>query len=186
GDALAKLIDADARLALTGAEADLRQKEAEAEALLAKTETDLLFLPFQVQSAEAHQRLMRLDYQGKKSAEGTIPAINIARAESQLATATAKADELKLRKQRLDRETVTLKQMRDAMRTGKEFQTEQALTETEANMRTACTRVRQAQIAVDAAKLKLERTTVRAPVAGRVLALIARPGSRLGMTQHGA
>jgi RND family efflux transporter MFP subunit len=186
GDALAKLIDADARLALAGTEADLRQKEAEAEALLAKTETDLVFLPFQIQSAEAHQRLMRLDYQGKKSAEGTIPAINIARAESELATATAKAEELKLRKQRLEREVVTLKQMRDTMRTGKEFQAEQALTETEANMRTACTRVRQAQIAVDSAKLRLERTTVRAPVAGRVLALIARPGSRLGMTQHGA
>jgi RND family efflux transporter MFP subunit len=34
-------------------------------------------------------------------------------------------------------------------------------------------------VALEAARLRLERTTVRAPVAGRVLALVGRPGMRL-------
>src|SRR5205807_2388300 len=38
---------------------------------------------------------------------------------------------------------------------------------------------RQAQVALDLAKLRLERMTVRASMSGRVLALLARPGIRL-------
>jgi RND family efflux transporter MFP subunit len=187
GEPVAKLVDADARLALAMAEADLREKEAQADTLLAQTETELVYLPFQVQAAEAQQRLMRLDHQGKKNSEGSIPAITVLRAESELATATAKHEELKLRKQRREREAISLRKMRDAFRQGEGWQPDngQPLTDVEAGMKSALTRIAQAHAAVDAARLRLERMTVRAPISGRVLALSARPGSRLmGQAQH--
>jgi RND family efflux transporter MFP subunit len=187
GEAVAKLVDADARIALSLAEADLREKEALADTLLAQIETELVYLPFQVQAAEAQQRLMRLDYQGKKSSEGSIPAITIIRAESELATATAKWEELKVRKQRREREVESLRKMREASRQGRDWQPEngQPLTDIEAGMKSALTRIAQAQAAVQTARLRLERMTVRAPISGRVLALIAKPGSRLmGQAQH--
>src|SRR5258708_23812081 len=43
-----------------------------------------------------------------------------------------------------------------------------------------------ARVAVESARLRLERMTVRAPRNGRVLALVARPGMRLmGLVQGG-
>src|SRR5262249_44077564 len=59
--------------------------------------------------------------------------------------------------------------------------------EAEAALTAAEARRDQAQTAVEARKLHCERLTVRAPVAGRVLALIARPGTRLmGLAQASA
>lgn len=51
--------------------------------------------------------------------------------------------------------------------------------EAEANVQVAEARFKQAQVSVDIAQLRLERMTVKAPSAGRVLALVARPGTRL-------
>jgi len=186
GEPVARLVAADAKLALIGAQADHRQREAEADTLLAKVETDLLYMPFQLQSAEASCKLAQSDYTGKKTAEGTIPAITVQRAESDLIAARSKVEELKVRKQRLEREVATLQRMRDAFRKGQDWQkgTPEPPTDIEAGMRAALTRTWQAQVAVDASRLRLERMAVRAPIAGRVLGLIARPGSRL-MIQGG-
>jgi RND family efflux transporter MFP subunit len=51
--------------------------------------------------------------------------------------------------------------------------------EAQANIQSAQARLKQAQVGVDVAQLRLDRMTVKAPCAGRVLALVARPGSRL-------
>lgn len=176
GELLATLVDADAKLALAAALADLRQREAEADSLLAKVESDLVFIPFQLQAAEANERLARIDLDNKKAAANVVPPITIYRAESELAAATAKVAELRARKQRLEREARSLEQMRAA--DGKRESTG-PLTEAEAAMQAALTRVRQAEIAVAVARLRLERMTIHAPINGRVLALIARPGARL-------
>lgn len=189
GEAVARLIDADARLALAAGDADLKQREAEADAILAKSETDLVFIPFQIQAAEAQERVARIDLEGKQAGRGSIPEISIARAQSELTAASARVAELKVRKQRLDREVAAMRQMRDAIPKGAPVPTDASrlLTEGEANMKTALTRIAQAQVAVDTARLRLDRMTVRAPVAGRVLGLVARPGSRLmGMTPGAA
>lgn len=53
-------------------------------------------------------------------------------------------------------------------------------------MQAALVRVQLGQIAVDTARLRLERMTVRSPAAGRVLALMARPGSRMVGMDHGS
>jgi len=53
------------------------------------------------------------------------------------------------------------------------------LADAESKLKAADARLRQAELAVDAARLNLERTVVRSPVAGRVLRLLASPGTRL-------
>ena len=175
GEPVAQLVAIDAQLALRTAEADLHQREAEAESIVARTEAELVFLPFQLQSAEAQERVLALDLEGKKSAgAGVVSAIAVARVESEWIGARAKVGDLRVRKQRLERESGTLKQLQRG-----ETITQTPLTDSEAAMKTALTRVALARLAVDSARLRLERITVRAPAAGRVLALIARPGSRL-------
>lgn len=177
GEVVATLVDADARLGLQAAEADLRQRQAEAEALVAKAEADLAFLPFQLQAAEARQKLARADLESKKMTAGALPVLTLHRAESELAVASAAVDELKLRKQRLEREAVTLRGLRDGSL--EKLPDERPRTEPENAMVVAMTRIRQGLLAIEAARLRLQRMTVRAPINGRVLALLARPGSRL-------
>jgi RND family efflux transporter MFP subunit len=182
GDPVAHLIADDARLTLASAEANLRQAEAEAETLLARAETDLLFIPFQIKAAIAQEKQLRIDLENKKSAgTSVIPALTIARAESDWTSAAARLAELQLRQQRLERETATLRDMLAACRTGREWHADPSrpLTDVEATMKTAIARLQQAKVARDTARLRLDRMTVRAPRSGRVLALVARPGSRL-------
>jgi len=188
---VATLVDADARLALQAAAADLRQREAEADTLLAKAEADRLFLPFQIEAAEARLKLARTDLEGRKSAMSAVPALSLSRAESEFAMARAALDELNLRKSRVDREVTSLRRLRDEFPQGEALpaspdNASPAQTEAEANMQVAMARIGQARVAFAAARLRLERATIRAPVAGRVLALLARPGSRLmGMLPGG-
>jgi HlyD family secretion protein len=187
GEPVAKLVEADARLALAAADADLKQKESEAESLLAGVEKELVFLPFKLQAAKAEEQLCRLDYEGKKRASGSVPEISILRAESDLATSGAKLKEFEVRQARLVREADSLPRMRDAFVKDQQWRPAggQPPTDVEVGMKAALIRVRQAQIALDTARLRLERMTVRAPLAGRVLALVARPGSRLmGQALH--
>jgi multidrug efflux pump subunit AcrA (membrane-fusion protein) len=57
--------------------------------------------------------------------------------------------------------------------------------DSEAQVKAAEARERQARLAVEAAQLRLDRMIVKSPMAGRVLSLIARPGSRLmGLEQN--
>lgn len=179
GEAIARLVDADARLALASAEAELEQREAEAHLLLAKTETDLLYLPFQLQAAEAQARFARTDYEKKEAARSSVPEVHIYIAERELTMAKAKLDELNVRKKRLEREVGTLKRMAGSFIKKESWSPDPPLTDGEAAMKANLVRHRQSQVGVDSARLRLERMIVRAPAAGRVLALVARPGSRL-------
>ncbi len=208
GDVVARLIGADARLALQTAEADrrLRQAEldaaraalaaavvlvekpahlqavlAEAEAQLARSETELLDVPFRLRAAEARLRLAKLELESKKSSGNVVPALAVNRAETELTAAEAAAEEHKNCKVRLEREVAALKRRCDALRQRLELKTEETkqLGEARAGVTAAEARLRQAEVAEEAARLRLERMTVRAPCAGRVLALVARPGLRL-------
>jgi HlyD family secretion protein len=190
---VATLVDADARLAVQAAEADLRHREAEADALLAKADADRLFLPFQIESAEARLKLARTEVESRKSAMSAVPTLTLSRAESELVTARTALEELNLRKSRVDREVVSLRRLRDHNSTPKAASESEDKatdnrtppTEAEANMQVAMARIGQARVALAAARLRLERTTIRAPTAGRVLTLLARPGSRLMGMQPG-
>ncbi|MFL5340562.1 MAG: efflux RND transporter periplasmic adaptor subunit [Gemmataceae bacterium] len=183
GEPVARLIDAETRLAVTAAEADLHHREAEADVLLAKAETDLLYLPFELQTAEGQQRLSARLYADRKELHNQrpelVPEIDLLHYETDLTAANAKVEQLKTRKQRLERDVKSLKRMLTACRLGQAWHDEGPLTSAEADMKACVAHVRQAQTGVDLAKLRQERMTVRAPIGGRVLALMARPGMRL-------
>jgi RND family efflux transporter MFP subunit len=95
---------------------------------------------------------------------------------------------LTIRKDRLGREIEAQQARRDALKLRLELKTDEtrALADAEAQIDAAGAKVAQAETVVATARLRLDRMTVRAPVAGRVLALVARPGSRLmGQTAVG-
>jgi RND family efflux transporter MFP subunit len=208
GQPVAMLIDADARLAVRGAEADLKLRRAEtgsaraglaaatvnfeqpialeaalaeAEAALAQKETEQAVLPQQLKAAEAKALVARQDRDAREMAGDAIPAALSRRTAADLSAATASVEELRARQARLGAEVAALKSRRDALRRRLQLKVEESRTLAEAKAQVEATdaRLKQAEVALETARLKLDRTTVRAPVSGRVLALIARPGARL-------
>lgn len=208
GEPVATLIEADARLALEGAEAELRLREAdlakaranltsarsrnkypvhlqaplsEAEAALAKVRAELASLPAKLAAAEAHLRFTQLDLEGKMAAKAALSQRAIDLAQSELETATATVEELRTRKVQLEAEAAALAARRDTLKQQLDLKIEETrdVDASEAAVQAAEALVLQAQNAVATARLRLERMVVRAPQDGRVLRLIARPGRRV-------
>src|SRR5262249_15616134 len=153
----------------------------EAEASLVRAETELANLPFQIRTAEARMDLARTDLENKKrtAVSGASSQITLLQAQSEHDRAAAAVEELKNRKPLFMREVEALMRKRDALQKRRELKTDErrAAAEAEAAVKTAEARVQQAQTALDAANLRLERMVVRAMQKGRVLGLVARPGS---------
>jgi RND family efflux transporter MFP subunit len=217
GEPVARLIDADARLALQSAEADLRLRQAElqsaraalraattnaeqpvhleaaaaeAEAMLAQKETELGTLPFQLKTADARRELAQANVDRLRPIreKGAVSEASFLTATNELKVATTAVEELRAREPRLRREVAALVAKSEALRKRLALKTEETrqLGEARAAVDAADARVRLAETAVESARLRLERTVVRAPSAGRVLALIARPGMRLmGLAAQG-
>lgn len=210
GDKVAQLIEADAKLALQAAEADLELRQAElenshavlkaartnldkpvqlqaalgeSEAMVAQKETELAALPFQVSAAKAKLTLAKQSYDGKKQAamSGALSSIDLNLAKSEFDSATAFHAELEQREGRLKRELDAQKQRRDALRRRLELKTDEtrAVGEAEATVKASDARRRQAEVALAVSKLRVERLTIKAPVDGQVMALVARPGMRV-------
>ena len=216
GQPVARLIEADARLSLQTAEADLKQRQAEraaaqaalaaagvnlekpvqlraalaeSEAMLAQKETELAALPFQLRAAEAKARLARTTHDLRKQAaqSGAVPQLNLDQAVSELESAAADVEALRTRDVRLRREVEAQREKREALKLRLELKTDEVRTkaDAEALLLGAAARVLQAETAVETARLRLDRMTVRAPADGRVWRLVASPGSRL-MGQNAA
>ncbi|WP_425619142.1 efflux RND transporter periplasmic adaptor subunit [Anatilimnocola sp. NA78] len=208
GQPLAKLVDADARLALLDAKAALRLRDAElalaqathqaaekslahpvhlraavaeAEAALAKVATDSQSIPLLLNSARARLQLAQHDLDGKKKVGDAIPLRSVQRAQSEFDSATATVHELEQRAKSLDSEARSTKERVEALRSQLEMKTEEnrRFKEAVANCSIAEARVEQARLAVETAELRLTRMVVVAPSDGRVLALHAQPGRRL-------
>jgi len=208
GEPIARLSDVDAKLAVRDVEATLALREAEvrsaeaelkgaelrvkhpahldaalaeADSLLAKTETELAKVPFLIDSATARLEFARRSLEGKRLAGTGIPERALQQAESEQATAQAELAELKQRGPRLEREAETLRQRRAALKQQRELLIDESreLADARAKLQAATARLDQAKLAVERAKLALDRTTVRAPVDGKVLQLVARPGTRV-------
>jgi len=208
GEPVARLIEVDARLALEQAEADLALREAEiageraelraaklrwqhpshreaplaeAESLLAKMERELGQLPLLLQAAQARLRYARQDLEGKRAAGAAVSGRTLQQAQTAHDVATAELQELEQRKPRLQGEAEALRRKRDALAQQRELLIEESrsVADSEARLQAAEARLRQARLAVQKARLELERMVVRTPVAGRVLELIARPGTRV-------
>jgi multidrug efflux pump subunit AcrA (membrane-fusion protein) len=168
GQPVAQLIDADARLAVRAVEAELEMRKAERDAaladvdiLLAQKETELADLPFQRRATVARAQLALQDFEGKSKAPGAVSEIALRAADRELESANAGVDQLKTRELRLKREVETLTAKRKT------------------NLQVAEARLEQARVALETANLRLKRMVVTAPISGRVLGLIARPGMRL-------
>ncbi|MGH7201218.1 MAG: efflux RND transporter periplasmic adaptor subunit, partial [Planctomycetaceae bacterium] len=161
---------------------------AEAESLLAKTETDLAAVPFLIQAAEARVEYARQNLEGKQAAGSALARRLVQQAQSEYDSGSAELQELKARTPRLQREADALRQKRDAVARQLELlidETQQAA-DAEAQVKAAEARRRQAQLAVQTAQLRLDRMVVKCPIAGRVLSLVARPGSRvMGLDPRG-
>ena len=214
GEPIAELIKDDAKLAHDQALADLDLRQAELEvvkaavaaartrleqpvhleaalgeagASLAKIDTQLKNLPFQIRRAEADYEAMLSDVNGKRAAKGVVAGVEIDIAESKANAAKALVDELLDRTASLKKEQAATTQRCNALKTQLALLADEkkALGEATALIKAANARVTQARVAVTQAKLRLDRMTVVAPIDGRVFRLIAHPGTRIGsgMTQ---
>jgi HlyD family secretion protein len=156
---------------------------AEADAILAQKETELSNLPFQRKTAEGRLELARTMHENlsKTFTAGALSAHRWLEAENELKASTALAEELKAREPCVKREVKALTAKKDALHKRLELKTEETrqLADAQAQEEVAEARLQQAQAALDTARLRLDRMVVRAPSAGRVLSLIARPGMRL-------
>jgi HlyD family secretion protein len=214
GEAVAELVKDDAKLALDRAQADMELRQAEldeakagliaaetrfqqpvhleaalgeAEASLAKIETQLKNLPFELRRAESDHEAMQKDYDGKLAAKGVVAGVAIDIAKSKADAAKALVEELSDRSDSLKKEQTALTQRRDALKTQLELLADETKAKdgAKAKVRAAAARVAQARVVVAEAMLQLDRMTVVSPIDGRVFRLIAHPGARIGsgMTQ---
>lgn len=209
GESVAELVSRDAQLACQRASADLKLREAEvevaqahlkaaqtrlkqpvhleeplreAEAALAKVETLLKNLPFELQRAVADQEAAQRDYEGKLASKGVVSGVTIDIAKSKLNSTRALVGELRNREASLKKEQAALSARCDALRTQLKLLSDEikAVEEATAQVKVAQARVEQANVVVAEAKLRLERMTIIAPVSGKIYRLIAHPGARIG------
>jgi RND family efflux transporter MFP subunit len=116
-----------------------------------------------------------------------VAGILLVQAQSEADAARAALEELQGREARLRNEVEAQKARREALRLRLELKTDETkqLADATAQVESAEARLEQANVAVEAADLRLKRMEVRAPAAGRVLALVARPGMRVtGMSAN--
>jgi multidrug efflux pump subunit AcrA (membrane-fusion protein) len=208
GEPIAELVKQDAQLACDNAAANLKLSEAEltearagleaattrfeqpvhlqaslgeAEATLAAVNTELKNLPFETRRAEAQLEFAAANYEGKRNSAGAVSGRAIKEAKSDRDAAQALVEELQNRVESLTAQKSALVQRRDALRTQLDLRTDekQAKEENEARLQAALARVEQARVALAEANLRLDRMTVRSPVAGRVYKLVAFPGTTL-------
>jgi RND family efflux transporter MFP subunit len=208
GDPIALLVRRDAELALERARADqsVRAAEvelanatltaakvrleipahlelplAEADAALAAVQTELSNLKFAVERANVKVRVAQSELDGKTAAKQALPAITLLQAQGTLDSARAELAEVQQREPVLQNQRAALQRSRDAAAKRLELKVDerQALDSARAAVASAEAQVKQAQVAVTEAELQLERMTIRAPVAGRILDLVAAPGTQL-------
>lgn len=213
GEPVATLIDADAKLALADAEARYQmqlgeQRRAEAtlegvrknlekpvvlqaaladsDALLAQTQRELDNLPYAIEAAKTRQTLADENVRRKQLAGDAITGRVLREARAELATANNAVETLIATRPTLEAQLESLQRKRSALAEQLSLLTEEkrAVAETEATLTIIASRVEQRRLAVETARLQLERMTVRSPIDGCVLSLEARPGQWLsGMGQ---
>lgn len=159
----------------------LRIQLADAKSTLTKSKTEQDKLPFLIEAAKSSVKYTQGSMAGKQSARGAIPDNTISKAKNDHALATANLQELQHRKPNLEREVSALEEVVHALERQLELLVEETrqLQEAEAKVQSAEAYRNEAKLQVRQAELALERNTVRAPMDGRILRLVASPGSRV-------
>ncbi len=163
-------------------EADL----ADAQSLLARATTELEKLPFLIRAAEAKSAFTLSSLEGKQAAKEAIAGVIIEQAAKDHAAATAELDELQQRQPHLKREIDALQKKVSAVERQLTLLVEERrqAAEAKAGVVSATALRDEAGLRLRQAELTLARTVVRAPIAGRVLRLVASPGTRVaGLSQ---
>lgn len=208
GEPVAELVKADAQLAHDRAQADLELSEADfqqiesvlkaartrfeqpvhlqaalsdAEAQLAEIATALKNLPYETRRAEAQLEFATADFEGKQAALGSVAGRIIKEAKSTRDGAQATVEELEARADSLAQQRTALQQRRDALSRQLELLADetQAKEGAEANLKAAAAKVSQSRVALEEAKLRLDRMIVRSPIEGRVYQILGFPGTSL-------
>lgn len=213
GESIARLIAIDAEIALRQAKATLAIREAErqraasehraaiarlenpihlqvqladARSLLAKAMTESEKLPFQIRSASATVAFTRSSLEGKQAAQSAIAGVMVEQAVRDHTAAVAELEELQQRGPNLKREIDALQEKVEALETQRSLLIEERrqAEEAQAKMDSAAALCDEAGLQVQQAQLNLDRTIVRAPMDGRILRLVAMPGTRvMGLDQ---
>ncbi len=213
GQPIARLISADAEIAaelakttLAIREGDLRRVQAEhkaamsrlekpvhlqakladAKSLLAKANTELEKLPFLVNAAKANLDFTRRSLDGKRSAGDAVPSVTVGRAEKDHASAVAELAELEKRGPNLRQEIDALQTKVDALTVEYKLlvNEQRNAEEAEAKSISAEALLQEAKLLLQQAELNLDRCVVRAPMNGRILRLVAAPGTRVMGLEH--
>jgi multidrug efflux pump subunit AcrA (membrane-fusion protein) len=208
GEAIAKLVSIDAELSLRLAqhtleirigECDRAQAEltaarlrvknpvhlrvqlADAQSNLAKSKTELAKLPFLIAAAEANLRYAKGSMESKRSAQGAISNNIVAKAENDYEVSVTTLNELVQREPNLQREVQALEGVVSALSQQMELLVDEKrhVSESEAKLHSAEAYCKEGELNVQQAKLALERSTVKAPMSGRILRIMAQPGSRV-------
>jgi RND family efflux transporter MFP subunit len=161
----------------------LEASAAAANAELAKVETMLAQLPFDLKKAQAQLLLAKQELESKKSAGAVVAAIELDRAVSKLNEAQAQTDDILKRQETLGNERKALSAKASALAKKLELKTDEirAVQETKAKKLAAEARLEEAGVAVAEAELRLERMAIKSPIAGRVLQLVGVPGASVAV-----
>lgn len=208
GEPIAKLIAIDAELRVEQAEATLALRESElnracaerdaaqvrfdnpvhlqvpladAQSVLAKTKTELAKIPYLIEVAEAELKFALSSLEGKRAAGEGVARRIVQQAESDHATARAELEELRQRMPHLEREADALSSKVEALQKQHTLLIEERrqLEEAEAKVQSAGALRDEAKLQLRQAELSLDRNVVRSPMDGRILRLIAAPGTRV-------
>ncbi|MEC8555631.1 MAG: HlyD family efflux transporter periplasmic adaptor subunit [Planctomycetota bacterium] len=213
GEPIAKLITTDAEISVRRAKAELSRCEgelqhaqanlavaksllatplhlelplAEAQALLAKAQTESHKLPFLIKAAEAQMRVAKGNFESKRDAGSAVAESALLEAEGDFAAAKAELEELNSRVPNLQREIDSLKEKVKVLEQQIKLQLEDhgRVAEAEGKVVAAKAQRDQALLRVEQAQLDLERMTVLAPMDGRILSVVATPGTRVMGLEH--
>lgn len=161
----------------------LQASLAKADSELAKIETMLKNLPFETKRAESRLNFARRDFDRNTSA-GTraVSRREIDQSKTDFETAQAMLQELRDRNASLQREAKATDQRREALSVQLQLLADEIEARDRAKAQVAIGEagVKQMRVAEAEAKLRLDRMTIKAPVAGRVYQLIGLPGARVG------
>lgn len=154
---------------------------ADAQSDLAKGKTELAKLPFLIEASEANLKFALGSLEGKQSARDAISERIVQQAQSEHATAHATLDELRQRQPNLQNEIAAMQAKVDALQRQLELLIEEnrQLQEAEAKVQSATALRDEARSKVRQSELAIQRNVIRAPMDGRVLRLVAAPGTRV-------
>lgn len=159
---------------------------SEARSLLAKTTTESEKLPFLIKAVEASVDFTRRSFEGKQSAGAGVPQVVVLKAERDYLAAQAELEELQIRGPNLKREIKALQETVQALEEQLKLLIEERrqVAEAHAKVNSASAVCDDSRLRLRQAELTLQRMRICAPMEGRVLRLVAAPGTRvMGLEQ---